>query len=78
MTRTAVPELGLGIGGLVSQAARPHLSRKVIWNFAIGVAGIGYILMTLWLNVESPLFAVLLITAAGHEIFESQFGRRRP
>lgn len=59
------------------QGARPRVGRKVIWNIAIGVAGVSYMLMTLCLNVESPLFAGLLIAAAGYEIVGSQFRRRR-
>lgn len=57
-------------------ASRPRVSVKVMWNIAISVAAVSYLLMTLCLNVESPLFAGLLIVAAGHEIFESKLGRR--
>ena len=59
------------------QGARSRVAGKVIWNIAIGVAGVSYILMTLCLNVESPLFAGMLIAAAGYEIIESRFGWRR-
>ena len=55
------------------QGARPRVAGKIIWNIVIGVAGVSYILMMLYLNVESPLIA-----AAGYEIVGSQFGRRRP
>jgi len=60
------------------EGIRPRAGRKVIWNIAIGVAGVSYMLMALCLNVESPLFAGVLIAAAGYEIVGSQFGRRRP
>lgn len=60
------------------QGARSRVAGKVIWSIAIGVAGVSYILMTLCLNVESPLFAGMLIAAAGYEIIESRFGRHRP
>ena len=57
------------------QGVRPRVGGKVIWNIAIGVAGVSYMLMALCLNVESPLFAGLLIAVAGYEVIESRFGR---
>lgn len=60
------------------QGARSRVAGKVIWNIAIAVAGVSYMLITLCLNVESPLFAGVLIAAAGYEIVESRFGCRRP
>jgi hypothetical protein len=57
------------------QSARPRVGGKVIWNIVIGVAGVSYILMMLCLNVESPLFAGLLIAVAGYEVVESRLGR---
>lgn len=57
------------------QGVRPRVGGKVVWNIAIGLGGVSYILMTLCLNVESPLFAGLLIAAAGYEVVESRFGR---
>jgi len=59
------------------QGTRPRIAAKTIWNLAIGVAGVSYLLTTLCLNVESPLFAGVLVAAAGYEIARSQLRRRR-
>ena len=56
----------------------PSLTRKVIWNLAVGGAGLGYVLLALCLNIQSPLFAGLFIIAAGYEVIGAHSGRRKP
>jgi hypothetical protein len=53
------------------------LSKRVIWDMTICGAGIGYILMDLWLNVQSPVFAVLFVSVAGYELIDSHTARRK-
>jgi hypothetical protein len=59
-------------------AGPPSLTLRVVWNLAIGCAGLGYILLALCLNVQSPVFAGLFIVAAGYEVIGSHSGRRKP
>ena len=56
---------------------RSSIPRRGIWNLAIGVAGVGYILLALCLNVQSPLFATLFVAAAAYEVIGSHSGHRR-
>lgn len=53
------------------------MSKRVIWDMTICGAGIGYILMDLWLNVQSPVFAVLFVSVAGYELIDSHTARRK-
>lgn len=61
-----------------AHSGRASLTRKVIWNLAIGGAGFGYILLALCLNVQSPLFAGLFIVAAGYEVIGDHSAYRKP
>lgn len=53
------------------------MSKRALWNMAICGAGIGYIVMELWLNIQSPIFAAVFVTVAGYELIESHAPRRR-
>jgi len=53
------------------------MSKRAMWNTAICIAGIGYIVMELWLNIQSPLFAAAFVLVAGYELIESHSARRK-
>ena len=53
------------------------MSKRAIWNMTICFAGVGYIVMELWLNIQSPLFAAVFVTVAGYELIESHTPRRK-
>jgi hypothetical protein len=53
------------------------MSKRAIWNMTICGAGIGYIVMDLWMNIQSPLFAAVFVTVASYELIESHTARRR-
>jgi hypothetical protein len=66
-------------GEAPSQQDPPRsIPRRAIWNLAIGIAGVGYILLALCLNVQSPLFATVFVAAAASEVIGSHSGRRHP
>ena len=54
------------------------MSKRAVWNMTIGGAGVGYVIVALWLNVQSPLFAAAFVVAAGYEIVESRVSRHKP
>ncbi len=56
----------------------PAMSKKALWNMTIGLAGLGYIVLALCQNIQSPLFAALFVMVAGYAVMESHFGRRKP
>jgi hypothetical protein len=54
-----------------------HLtSRRAIWDLAIGIAGLIYLVMVLFVDVYSPVFGVMLIVLAGYEVLEPRCGKR--
>ncbi len=53
------------------------MSKKLIWQTAIGLAGLAYIVVALSQNVESPLFTAIFILAAGYEVIESHLGKHK-
>ena len=44
------------------------MTKRAIWDMTICFAGLGYIVMELWLNIQSPIFATLFVMAAGYEL----------
>ena len=55
-----------------------RMSKKTVWNMTIGFAGIIYLVLALSQNIQSPLFAVLFVLAAGHEVIGSHTSRHKP
>jgi hypothetical protein len=53
------------------------MTKKLIWQTAIGLAGLVYIVVALSQNVESPVFAAIFILAAGYEVIESHHGKHK-
>jgi len=57
--------------------ASPHSTNKRgIWDLAIGIAGLIYLGMVLFVNLYSPVFGFVLIVLAGHEMLEPRCRRR--
>ena len=54
------------------------MSKKAIWNMAIGFSGVVYLIVDLCQNIQSPLFAALFVMAAGYEIIGSYASRHKP
>jgi hypothetical protein len=59
--------------------AEPHGPRKrAIWDLAIGVAGLAYLGVVLFVGYYSPIFGAVWIVLAGYEVLEPRFrGRSR-
>jgi hypothetical protein len=53
------------------------MSKEVIWQLMIGLAGIVYIVVALSQNVESPVLALIVVLVAGYEVIESYHGRNK-
>jgi hypothetical protein len=53
------------------------MSRKMIWQTAIGLAGLAYVVLALSRNVESPVFAAIFVLAAGYEVIESHHSKHK-
>ena len=51
------------------------MSKRAIWNTAVGLAGCIYIVMVFILNVQSSIFALAFVLAAGYEVFGSRTAR---
>jgi len=43
-------------------------NKRAIWDLAIGVAGLVYLGMVLFVDVYSPVFGVVVILLAGYEV----------
>jgi hypothetical protein len=55
-----------------------RMSKKALWNMAIGFAGVVYLIVDLWQNIQSPAFAVIFVMVAGYEVIGSQASRHKP
>lgn len=58
-----------------AQFGLPDMPKRAIWNAAIGLAGCIYIVMVFILNVQSSIFALAFVLAAGYEVFGSRSAR---
>ena len=54
------------------------LSKTVLWDLAIWIAGLIYLGMVLFLNLYSPLFGLTLIVLAVYQVLEPRHTNRRP
>lgn len=54
------------------------MSKRALWDMAICFAGVGYVVMQLWLNIQSPIFGALFVIVASYELIGSHSGRRKP
>ena len=53
------------------------MSRRSLWQLTIGSAGIGYLILALWANIQSAPFAVVFVLAAGYEVIDSHIGKHK-
>jgi len=53
------------------------MSKKTIWNIVIGFSGVVYLIVDLWQNIQSPVFAALFVMVAGYEIIGSHTSRHK-
>jgi hypothetical protein len=51
-----------------------RLSRRAKWDLVVGVSGVIYVALTLWLSLDSPLLSLLFIALAGYDLLA---GRNR-
>jgi hypothetical protein len=49
---------------------------RAIWDLVIGIAGLGYLGVVLFVNLDSPAFGLVWIVLAGYEILEPRCGKR--
>ena len=52
--------------------------KRALWTWAIGISGLIYLAMVLFLDLYSPVFGAVLIVLAGYEVIEARFRRRNP
>jgi len=58
-------------------SASPHCPHmRAIWDLVIGIAGLGYLGVVLFVNLDSPAFGLVWIVLAGYEILEPRCGKR--
>lgn len=54
----------------VRPAASPRrLSRRAIWDLALALGGLVYVVLILWLSLDTPLFSLLFVSLAAHQLF---------
>jgi hypothetical protein len=51
-------------------------SKRAIWGLAIGIAGLIYLVMVLFIDYYSPLFGLVLIVLAAYEVVEPRCAKR--
>jgi hypothetical protein len=53
------------------------MSKRAVWNLMLLVAGIVYLDLVLFQQIEFPLFGLWLVVVSGHELIGSRRERRR-
>lgn len=53
------------------------MSKRAIWDLALLVAGIVYLDLALFQQIEFPLFGLWLVVVSGHELIGSRRQRRK-
>jgi hypothetical protein len=53
------------------------MSKRAIWDLAAIVAGIVYLELVLFQQIEFPLFGLWLVVVSGHELIGSRRQRRK-
>jgi len=52
-----------------SSGHAPHrLSRRAKWELALGISGVIYVVLTLSLSLDSPIFSILFIALVGYDL----------
>jgi hypothetical protein len=52
--------------------------KRAFWDLTICGAGLVYIALVLFVNLDSPLFGLLLIGLAGYELLDRRGQAKRP
>lgn len=55
---------------------RSGIRKRAFWDLTIWGAGLLYLALVLFVNVDSPLFGMLLIVSAGYELVGPHRHRR--
>ena len=56
----------------------PHpLSKRAVWNLLLGITGLIYVGLVLFLEIESPVFVAAFILLAGNELVAAHSGKHR-
>jgi fatty acid desaturase len=50
-------------------APTPRLNRRAIWDLLLAIAGLVYVVLILWLSLDTPLFSLLFVSLAAHQLF---------
>lgn len=54
----------------------PHrLSRRAKWELILGISGFVYVILTFWLNLDSPIISILLIGLVGYDLLTVRMNR---
>jgi len=59
-----------------SSSSAQRTNKRVLWDMAVGLAGVVYLTIVLFDNLYSPLFGLLLIGLAAYEILEPHCAKR--
>ena len=57
-------------------AFRDAPNKRAIWDLVLGIAGLTYLGVVLFLNLYSPAFGLVLIVLAAYELLEPHCGKR--
>ena len=52
------------------------MDKRACWDLTIWGAGLVYMALVLFVNLDSPLFGLLLIVVAGYELLEPHSRKR--
>ncbi len=63
---------------MTPQQTPDRMPRRALWNCIVGLAGLGYILMALFAEIESPLFAFAFVVTAIYEMWTSHAAHGKP
>ena len=60
----------------VTGGSSHRTNKRAIWDLAIGIAGLVYLVMVLFVDYYSPAFGVVLVVLAAYEVVEPRCGKR--
>jgi hypothetical protein len=52
------------------------IGKRAFWDLTIGGAGLVYLVLVLFVDLDSPIFGLLLIVLAGYELLAPRCHRR--
>ncbi|MBZ5621047.1 MAG: hypothetical protein LAQ69_20315 [Acidobacteriia bacterium] len=54
------------------------MTKSMVYPVALGLAGVLYLVLALFLQIDSPLFAFALITLSGYELVRNHRRKYKP